>query len=255
MAYSYFKNYNSAGNYVSGEPQVTPPAFDLPADLNPGFYRMRYKVDWDCVDPGGNTSSSNMITNNGGAIVDVRINVHADNVNLFRATEANGGGLNGDILLANGNAVTGQTTPFNKAFTIKASPAPGFEFDYVKIRHGYNLEGPATVCENLQWEEVTVKASQFTNGEYTVPANLVDGDIRFVPYFKSTTAVTTAKADEALTLDTLKGKLVAKAAAPQELSVVDAAGQTVFHGKVDGSRIIPLHKGVYVANGNKVMVP
>lgn len=255
MAYSFYKNYNSAGNYVSGEPQVTPPAFDLPADLNPGFYRMRYKVDWDCVDPGGNTSSSNMITNNGGAIVDVRINVHADNVNLFRATEANGGGLNGDILLANGNAVTGQTTPFNKAFTIKASPAPGFEFDYVKIRHGYNLEGPATVCENIQWEEVTVKASQFTNGEYTVPAKLVDGDIRFVPYFKSTTAVTTAKADEALTLETVKGKLLAKAAAPQELSVVDAAGQTVFHGTVDGSRIIPLHKGVYVANGNKVMVP
>ena len=28
MAYSYFKNYNSAGNYVSGEPQVTPPALD-----------------------------------------------------------------------------------------------------------------------------------------------------------------------------------------------------------------------------------
>ena len=72
---------------------------------------------------------------------------------------------------------------------------------------------------------------------------------------EGTTAVTTAKADEALTLDTLKGKLVAKAAAPQELSVVDAAGQTVFHGTVDGSRIIPLNKGVYVANGKKVMVP
>lgn len=143
MSYSLFKGKTSTGATVAGtqSPSANAPAFTIPEEQKPGFYRIRYKLDWDNVDPGGNTTAANPITGNGGIIVDARINIHADNVNLSRATEENGGGLNGDILLANGDAVTGKTTPFNKAFAVKAVPAPGFEFDYVKIRHGYNLEG------------------------------------------------------------------------------------------------------------------
>lgn len=256
MSYALFKNKTSTGATVSGSPSATPPAFTIPEGQKPGFYRIRYKVDWDNVDPGGNNGSSNKITANGGVIVDARINIHADNVNLYRATEENGGGLNGDILLADGNAVTGQTTPFGKAFVIKASPAPGFEFDYVKIRHGYNLEGASSLFGNKQWEEVTVQASEFTNGEYTVPATLVDGDVRFVPYFKNTVGISEATTSEGgMSFRTERGKIVVSTAQAQSLSITDTAGTSVFCGTVEGTRSIALHPGVYVANGKKLLVP
>ncbi len=256
MSYSLFKNYTSEGSYVSGSPSASAPAFTIPSNQTPGFYRLRYKVDWDNVDPGGNTTSGNPITQNGGVIIDVRVNVHNANVNLFRATEENGGGLNGDILLANGSAVTGMTTPFNKAFVIKASPAPGFEFDYGKIRHGYNLEGASSLYGNKQWEEVTVNASQFTNGEYTIPASMVDGDLRFVPFFKSTVGIseTETSADD-ISFRAEKGRLVVSAETAQSLNVVDTNGSVVFSAVVEGTRDIALHTGVYVVNGKKLLVP
>lgn len=256
MSYSLFKNYTSEGSYVSGSPSASAPAFTIPADQAPGFYRLRYKVDWDNVDPGGNMTSANAITSNGGVIIDARVNVHNAEVNLSRATEENGGGLNGDILLADGSAVTGKTTPFNKAFVVKASPAPGFELDYLKVRHGYNLEGASSLYGNKQWEEVSVKASEFTNNEYTIPASMVDGDLRFVPFFKSTTAINEAEvSNSGLSFRAEKGKLVVNAATAQNLNIVDINGSVVFSGVVEGTRDIALHAGVYVVNGKKQLVP
>lgn len=258
MSYSLFKGKTSTGATVAGtqSPSANAPAFTIPEEQKPGFYRIRYKLDWDNVDPGGNTTAANPITGNGGIIVDARINIHADNVNLSRATEENGGGLNGDILLANGDAVTGKTTPFNKAFAVKAVPAPGFEFDYVKIRHGYNLEGVNELYGNKQWEEVRVNASQFTNGEYTIPASMVDGDLRFVPFFKSVTAISGTEAkDNGVSFRTEPGKLIVSTESAQSLNIVDTAGSAVFSGIVEGTHTIMLHAGVYVANGKKLLVP
>ena len=258
MSYSLFKGKTSTGATVAGtqSPSANAPAFTIPEEQKPGFYRIRYKLDWDNVDPGGNTTAANPITGNGGIIVDARINIHADNVNLSRATEENGGGLNGDILLANGDAVTGKTTPFNKAFAVKAVPAPGFEFDYVKIRHGYNLEGVNELYGNKQWEEVRVNASQFTNGEYTIPASMVDGDLRFVPFFKSVTAISGTEAkDNGVSFRTELGKLIVSTESAQSLNIVNTAGSAVFSGIVEGTHTIMLHAGVYVANGKKLLVP
>lgn len=258
MSYSLFKGKTSTDATVAGtqSPSANAPAFTIPEEQKPGFYRIRYKLDWDNVDPGGNTTAANPITGNGGIIVDARINIHADNVNLSRATEENGGGLNGDILLANGDAVTGKTTPFNKAFAVKAVPAPGFEFDYVKIRHGYNLEGANELYGNKQWEEVRVNASQFTNGEYTIPASMVDGDLRFVPFFKSVTAISGTEAkDNGVSFRTEPGKLIVSTESAQSLNIVDTAGNAVFSGTVEGTHTIMLHAGVYVANGKKLLVP
>ena len=86
------------------------------------------------------------------------MNIHNDNVDVYRATEENGGGLNGEILLANGKPVTGQTTPFGQAFKIKAQPAEGFLLDYVKIRHGYNLEGASTTSASCLTSRATLQA-------------------------------------------------------------------------------------------------
>ena len=52
-------------------------AFNTPftAPTMPGQYRLRYKIDWNCVDPGGNNNEGNKIVNNRGNIVDFIIEV------------------------------------------------------------------------------------------------------------------------------------------------------------------------------------
>lgn len=201
MSFALYKGEDSDGNTVSASPSSNPPAFTIPSDMKPGIYRMRYKVDWDCVDPGGNTSSTNKISDNGGIIVDTRINIHNTTVSLFRAVDGLGGGLNGDILLGDGSAVTDKKVPFGKDLKVRVKPAPGFRFSHLVIRHGYNIDGDSLVNENRQWEEVTVRASQFSDNEYTIPAKLVDGDMRFVPYFSSDSGGGETKGDYALNFD------------------------------------------------------
>lgn len=61
---------NSAGTSISGDARNTldMPAFTAPS--KPGRYNVRFKIDWNCVDPAGNTTANNSIVSNGGAIVD-----------------------------------------------------------------------------------------------------------------------------------------------------------------------------------------
>lgn len=254
VSYSYYKDKNSAGSRASGDCGVTLPSFEIDNDMKPGIYRMRYKVDWDNVDPGGCTATTNLITNNGGALIDVLVNIHNDEVNLFRATEENGGGLNGDVLLADGKQLTGRTTPFGQAFVIKSKPAEGFVLDYMKIRHGYNLEGASTKNENQQWKEFVVQASQFVNNEYTIPANCVDGDIRIVPFFKSDPTSVNDATVKAFEVKAGQGEMTLTASVPTHVDIVSVQGSTLFNGTVEGTQTICAHKGVYVVNGEKVLV-
>ena len=188
MTYSQYKGTDCNGNAIDGKtgPNLNPPSFTIPADLKPGFYRMRYKVDWDNVNPGGNPGPSNKITDNGGMLLDTRINIHNDVVSLSRTTdELGGGGLNGDILMADGSGVTGKKVPFGQDLKVKVKPAPGFRFHHLVMRHGYNLEGDSVVSENRQWDEKVFYARTFQNDEFTIPGKYVDGDVRFIPYFSS----------------------------------------------------------------------
>lgn len=254
VSYSYYKDKNSAGSRASGDCGVGLPSFKIDNDMKPGIYRMRYKVDWDNVDPGGSTATGNLITGNGGALIDVLVNIHNDEVNLFRATEENGGGLNGDVLLADGKQLTGRTTPFGQAFVIKSKPAEGFVLDYMKIRHGYNLEGASTKNENQQWKEFVVQASQFVNNEYTIPANCVDGDIRIVPFFKSDPTSVNDATVKAFEVKAGQGEMTLTASVPTHVDIVSVQGSTLFNGTVEGTQTICAHKGVYVVNGEKVLV-
>lgn len=113
----------------------------------------------------------------------VKTFVAGDRVSLSRGVDGLGGGLNGDILLADGSAVTGKTAEYGKPLRVKAVPAPGFRFSKLVIRHGGNLDGEKSVG----YTETTVMASQFRDGMYTIPPSVVDGDMLFVPYFASDT--------------------------------------------------------------------
>lgn len=107
-----------------------------------------------------------------------------DVVSLSRGVDGQGGGLNGDILLADGTPLTGKTAICGKPLRVKAVPAPGFRFSKLVIRHGRNLDGE----KQHNWTETTIGVGQFRNGEFKIPGSVVDGDMRFIPYFSSESA-------------------------------------------------------------------
>ena len=65
--------YNSTGASVSGNDRsnVNPPVFTAPTE--PGTYRIRFKIDWNCILPGGSSD----ILSDGGGIWDATLNVVA----------------------------------------------------------------------------------------------------------------------------------------------------------------------------------
>lgn len=191
MSYSYFSGHNSeGGSPSSGGQTIQPAAFTVPAGLKPGYYRMRFKIDWDCLDPAGNSSSGNSITSNGGVIVDTRLNVHADEVTLTRGQNAEG--TNGEILDSEGNPLDNTKIPFGKDYTIQAKPGDGFKITSITIRHGYNLDGDSLVYETPQYQDEVISGYSFKDNKYTIPAKYVTGDIRITPVF----SVSSSKEDE-----------------------------------------------------------
>ncbi len=110
-----------------------------------------------------------------------------DQVKIYRAN-TNGGGLNGDILKADGSAFTTEYIPFGQTYTIKSLPAPGFRLSHLIIRHGHNLEGDSILYGIPQYVDIKIPASDFTGDSYTIPAAYVDGDVRIIPYFSSSNA-------------------------------------------------------------------
>ncbi len=80
VSYSFYgsesnenEGYNSNGSYISGESRsvLNPPTFKAPT--KPGLYRMRYKVDWNSIDPKGDNNSNfgGTIAGTDGSIIDV----------------------------------------------------------------------------------------------------------------------------------------------------------------------------------------
>ena len=65
--------YNSIGDPVTDNARsnVNPPAFTAPTE--PGTYRIRFKIDWNCILPGG----SNDILSDGGGVWDATLEVVA----------------------------------------------------------------------------------------------------------------------------------------------------------------------------------
>ena len=184
VSYTFLSGYNSNGvSQANGNSVVdgviTCPAFTIPEGTQPGVYRMRLKVDWDNADAGGNDNAGNLLTANGGAVVDVLLNVHEDNVRI----SANQ--LNGDVLTPEGAALSDAPIAFGQAVKIKMVPAPDFTYTGIVITHGYNLDGPEYVRDNRQYKSVTIPASSFnrTTHEYTIPATYIDGEVRIEGLF------------------------------------------------------------------------
>ena len=180
LAYSFLggedenSGFNSAGTEISGNGRNTlvMPDFTLPSDLQHGFYRMRYKVDWNSADAGGSIENNNHILNNGGGAIDVRLNVHGDNVKIYQ------GALNGKVVAEDGTELNGISIPFGKPYTIKMKPEHGFNFSGLKVRHGYNLTGDSLSHGTYQYVDELIPRERFNaDGTFTLPAEMIDGDV------------------------------------------------------------------------------
>ncbi len=182
VSFTHLNGYNSkgvagGGNNISGG-VITCPSFTIPEGTPTGVYRMRCKVDWDCEDPGGNTTSANSLLHNGGGIVDVLLNIHEDEVKI----SANQ--LNGDVLNADSTTLVSSLIPYGKAHTILMDPAPGFIYKGVAVTHGYNLDGEQFIKDNMQWRTDTVPASKFKeNNTYALPIPYINGEVRIEGLF------------------------------------------------------------------------
>ncbi len=195
-SYSNVGGKNSKGTTLTNTNTLSLPTFTLPSTLNPGFYRMRYKVDWDDIDAGGSTVQN--IADNGGAIVDTRLNVHADEVSI------SAGSRNGYITKEDGTTELVNTkATWGEAFTVKATPAPGFKIGYMVVSHGYNLTGnEIDKYGTRQYTNDTIKASKFSDeGLYTIEASMMDGDVSIDAQFVSDTEPTEPDYDAYYTIN------------------------------------------------------
>jgi hypothetical protein len=164
---------NSNGTTVSGSSRnsMTMPAFTLPADLTPGMYRIRFKVDWASSDPGGNTDSSNLITDNGGVIADAMLCVHGSEITV------NDFQLNGEVLTADGQKLDSYKTACGQDFKVKMAPEKGFEANGLTVYYGFNLSGDQLDKHgNTQWFTAKLARSEFDDeGIGTIPASAMMG--------------------------------------------------------------------------------
>lgn len=183
MSYSLYRKgttgpaKNSAGTTIyesnNGFNTMSMPQFTIPADMTPGIYRLRYKVDWNDINPGGYIDASNNIIANGGGIVDVLLNVHGDQITV------NQDNRNGEILIADtGAPISGNKMPFGQSLKIKMNPSNGFNYNGIRVRHGYNLHGDSLVKTNPQYRDDFFYLDQFDiDDTFTIPANVMDGDV------------------------------------------------------------------------------
>ncbi|MBR4848298.1 MAG: hypothetical protein IKV07_02950, partial [Bacteroidaceae bacterium] len=134
-----------------------------------GLYRMRYKVDWNSIDPAGATT----IISDGGGYVDLMLDVHGDKVSVSASQ------LNGDIVLASDeSALQGYITNYAQPLTVKDIPAPGFIQNGFDLKYGYNVNAIEQLDENgnPNWILVNVPQSAIAaDGTYTIPAEYIRG--------------------------------------------------------------------------------
>lgn len=145
------------------------PAFTVPGNIGNGFYRMRYKVDWNNLNPAGSAT----IISDGGGIVDVTLDIHGDVVSVSASQ------LNGDIVLAEDlRALQNYQAAYNRSLKVKIIPEKGFVQNGFTLKYGYNVNAAEQLDENGNPNWVLVKVPVTAVGAdntYTIPAEYIRG--------------------------------------------------------------------------------
>lgn len=179
MSFSSYAGYNSMGAEASGNVGVYPPSFVMP-DLAPGLYRMRYKVDWASIDPGGNLgdeNGNNTIVKNNGGIADVMVYIH-DRVSGLEVESEHGRVYNydGEDILEVG------ITP-GEDFGLMIVPDEGYRVTGISIESGYDFELPEGVefaLPDLNRAVHELPPYLIVNNEVEVPASCSYGQVKII---------------------------------------------------------------------------
>ena len=224
MAYACYNDKNSAGESLPNRRVLNPPVFTMP-QLADGFYRIRFKVDWNSIDPAGNTSESNNIIQNGGGFADARLRIFSGSTVNISVESAE----NGSITAANGSALP-STVPFRTALTIGLKPSGNATFESLSVTHG-DLAGEEKINSVPQRLTNVYTSSDISGETFTLPADLIDGDVVLKAVFKGDASgiesVENGNANVAEGLYDLQGR------------------------KLRANATLP--KGIYIENGNKVV--
>lgn len=183
MTFSSVGGFNSEGSEVGGNCGVNPPAFTLPADLVPGTYRMRFKVDWQDGDPGGNKGMLNnagdlinTITKNGGSITDMTLTILPEEKSVTVSAP------HGKVTLADGSNLADADVTVGKELPVKIIPDAGYQIASFKVEYG--VKSPVLPDANLinaaptrERGLLNVPAFLIQNNSYTIPAECTVGDL------------------------------------------------------------------------------
>ena len=131
VSYTYFREpddnqpgFNSKGETTTANSKLNNvPSFVLPADLPGGTYRVRFKIDWDNLDPCGDED----IVSNGGCMVDFTLQVELPDYVVTVATNDENMG----IAYIGEEGTTTATSPHEGTGTLvlTAVASEGYQFD------------------------------------------------------------------------------------------------------------------------------
>ncbi len=179
VSYSYYKGRNSYGNSLGNGNSIAMPAFKIPEDMEPGYYRMRFKVDWNDIEPGGSTVENNDIVKNGGAIVDVRLLVHNNDIKAI-VTDVSKHGM---IAFHTGAKLSGVKRPCNEDFPIIAYAEEGYKLTRLRVRHG--IESADSIVHGLpQYVDNWFEANSFQYGLFSIPASCMENHVTLEGIFE-----------------------------------------------------------------------
>lgn len=172
--------YNSAGVKLDNLSDVEPPAFQAPTE--PGFYYMRYKVDWDSSDPAGRVDNTNNIITNGGGIIDVRLRVYGNDSTATVTAVSD----HGKVVFDNGDELTSRKPKLGSSFTVSIRPDHGYRVSDVTVRHGI-LDGDSIYNKVAQYTSVTLPGDTLDHGLLAIPETMVDGDVEITVNYEPAT--------------------------------------------------------------------
>lgn len=168
VSYSNYQGENSAGETNSSSNTMALPQFMIPEDIAPGVYRIRYKVDWNSLDPGGSTVADNHIIRNEGSITDAILMVCGNNDVAL--------GINAEEgrLVQPDRQALPSSVPALSSIIFKGLPDMGQHLESIRIEYGY--PDAEVKFDNVSTFTHTVDGAEIFRNEGVIPSYTVLGE-------------------------------------------------------------------------------
>lgn len=134
------KNYfDSKGKSVqAGTVAANLPSFVIPENAKLGETRIRFKSDWNCLDPCGNTDPGNMFSSNRGTICDFTINIHKGKTAAVSFEQVAGATL--QVMNGEEEVVSGASLKLGTTLTVNAVASDDYVIRAILV-NGKAIEG------------------------------------------------------------------------------------------------------------------